>query len=238
MEKIITEKLIANQIPFHPDLPSKLAVYLTLLTEWNQKMDLIAPSPPEEIVDRHFMDSLTALKTHFLSGAASLIDVGTGAGFPGLCLALACPALRVTLLDAREKRLSFLKAVLDATGLDHVSICHARAEDAAQTPAFREQFDLAVARALAPLPVLCEWLLPFVHSGGLALCWKGPSLGEEMQAGSRAAHLLGGKTEAPVPTPIFGRDWDHLLLPIRKSRPTPSAYPRKPGLTKSRPLGK
>lgn len=200
-------------------------------------MDLVAEAEDEELLDRHFMDSLGILRTGLLEGAESLIDVGTGAGFPGMALALAMPEIRVTLLDSQQKRLNFLAEVIRQTGSQNVALIHARAEDGARKPELREQFDRALARAVAPLNVLCEYLMPYVRVGGLMLCWKGPGLTEEMEAGRRAAFLLGGKVREPQAAPIQGRDWEHLILPVSKTGHTPKMYPRKAGTPKARPLG-
>ena len=160
-------------LPADPALAEKLGRYLRMLLDWNTRMDLTAVMPEDELIDRHLMDSLTPLRMPGLIPAeGSLADVGTGAGFPGMPLALACPGLKVTLIDSQQKRLSFLQAVRDELGAAHVTLLHARAEDAARIPGLRDSFDLAVARAVAPLPVLCEYLLPFVRTGGKALCWK------------------------------------------------------------------
>ena len=236
-EKRIAARLEENGIPFAPELPGRLAVYFRMLTEWNRSMDLVADAPEDELLDRHLIDSLTVLKTDLLTGAGTLIDVGTGAGFPGMALAMARPDLRVTLLDSQQKRLSFLQAVAEETGTGNTELIHARAEDGARRKDLREQFDIAAARAVAPMNVLCEYLLPFVRKGGRALCWKGPGLREESEAGRRAAFLLGGKAGTPVPTPIAGRDWEHLILPVEKTGPTPGIYPRRAGTPKSSPLG-
>lgn len=233
----IQSRLEANRIPFRAELPEKLEIWFQLLTAWNGKMDLVAEAPEEELADRHFTDSLTVLKTDLLDGAASLIDVGTGAGFPGMALALARPELRVTLLDSQQKRLNFLAEVIRETGSENVTLVHARAEDGGRKPELRERFDLAAARAVAPLSVLCEYLLPYVRTGGRALCWKGPALGEEMGAGRRAAFLLGGRLQEPVAMNTAGRDWDHVILPISKVSPTPKGYPRRAGMPKTKPLG-
>ena len=229
--------LSANEIPFDPALPSLLARYLSLLEIWNQRMDLTAVLEPTEMLDRHFVDSLTVLRTSLLGSAASLVDVGTGAGFPGLVLALACPSLQVTLLDAQRKRLDFLRVVAEETGANNVSFVHARAEEGGRLPNLRQSFDLAIARAVAPLPVLCELLLPFVRLGGSALCWKGPALADELKQGRRAAHLLGGAIGEPVSCPVRGRDWDHCILPVAKVSATPAKYPRRPGTPSASPLG-
>ena len=236
-EKMIAARLEENGIPRGPELPGKLEIYFRLLTEWNRKMDLVADAEETELLDRHLMDSLTVLKTGLLDGAETLIDVGTGAGFPGLVLALARPDMRVTLLDSQQKRLSFLREAADRTGAGNVTLVHARAEDGAREAALREAFDIAAARAVAPLNVLCEYLLPFVRTGGRMLCWKGPSLREETEAGRRAAFLLGGRLEEPVAAPVAGRDWEHVILPAVKTGKTPKIYPRKAGTPKAKPLG-
>lgn len=233
----ILERLKINEIPCEPEVSEKLEIYFQLLMEWNAKMDLVAEAPEEELLDRHFIDSLTVLKTDLLSGVSSLIDVGTGAGFPGMVIALACPDIQVTLLDSQQKRLNFLQAVGEKTEAKNIALIHARAEEGARKPELREKFDIAAARAVAPLNVLCEYLLPYVKIGGKTLCWKGPSLKEELDAGRKAAFLLGGKLQDPIETTIAGRDWQHLILPLNKISKTPKTYPRKPGTPKTKPLG-
>ena len=233
----IRNRLEKNDIPYHRNLPDLLQIYFTLLKEWNSRMDLTAVSDDSETIDKHFIDSLTVIKTGMIDENASLIDVGTGAGFPGMVLAMARPDLRVTLLDAQQKRLSFLDAVRSATGAKNVAIIHARAEDGARKKDLRERFDYASARALAPLNVLCEYLLPYVRLNGYALCWKGPALITELENGRRAASLLGGKLEMPVSFGVAGRDWEHLILPIHKTQHTSAQYPRKAGTPKNNPLG-
>lgn len=230
-------RLAQNEIPAPDELPERLEIYLSLLKEWNSKMDLTASLEDGEIIDRHMMDSLTVLKTGFVTDHTRWIDVGTGAGFPGLVIAMARPDLDVTLLDAQQKRLNFLLAVADAAGIANVTMIHARAEDGARKKELREHFDVAAARALAPLNVLCEYLLPYVKIGGCALCWKGPALRDELEAGRRAAHVLGGRLEMPASCPVYGQNWDHMILPIRKTEKTAAAWPRKPGTPKAKPLG-
>ena len=238
----IGARLAACGLACAPELPERLAVYLRLLTEWNAKMDLTAVTEEAEAVDRHLVDSLMplafpTLREAFTAKDASVIDVGTGAGFPGLALAMALPDTRFKLLDAQRKRLDFLAAVMAETGVKNVELIHMRAEDGARQPALRERFEIAVARAVAPLPVLAEYLLPYVKPEGMALCWKGPALREELERGARAAHILGGRVGEIIPAPIPGRDWEHLLLPIRKVKPTPKAYPRRSGTPGREPLG-
>ncbi len=233
----IKARLEKNGILFREELPGMLVRYMYMLQEWNRRMDLTSVCDEEETLDRHFIDSLTVLKTGLLSGAMTMIDVGTGAGFPGMVLAMACPDLHVTLLDSQRKRLTFLEEVGKTVQVGNISIIHARAEDGGHRPELRERFDIAAARALAPAGVLCEYLLPFVRTGGCALFWKGPALKDETDSGRRAAHLLGGKLETPVSCPITDRNWEHQILPVRKLRHTPSMYPRKAGIPKRIPLG-
>ena len=153
-EEMLEQRLTECGIPFSPDLPGKLLKYHELLLEWNAKMDLTAVTEEADMIDRHYVDSLMALTIpELIPQGASLIDVGTGAGFPGLPLALARADLRVTLMDAQQKRLNFLQAVLDALDVQNVTLVHARAEDGARMKEHRECYDVAVARAVAPLPV-------------------------------------------------------------------------------------
>lgn len=234
----LAARLTECGIPFEPSLPEKLLRYHALLMDWNTRMDLTAVTDEAEMVDRHYVDSLMPLRVPGMMPAEGrLIDVGTGAGFPGLPLALACPHLQVTLMDAQQKRLTFLQTVLDELNVTNVTLLHRRAEDGARDAALREQFDVAVARAVAPLPVLAEYLLPFVRQGGKALCWKGPGLMDELPQGRKAAFVLGGQAGEPVPCPFPGREWQHLLLPIQKTGKTARQYPRKAGTPSKLPLG-
>lgn len=212
----------------------RLAGYHALLLAWNEKMDL-TNVPEEEMAVRHYADSLLPLShTEWFKDGAKLIDVGTGAGFPGLMLAIARPDLQVTLLDAQRKRCDFLQTVCDTLNLKNVTVLHARAEDGARGN-LREMMDLAVARAVAPLNVLCEYLVPYVKIGGYALCWKGPAVKEEIPAGKKAAQLLGGKAEELIRLPIEGRE--HYIQPVKKMVATARRYPRKSGTPSKEPLG-
>ncbi len=234
----IAARLTECGIPCTQELPAMLARYHEMLLDWNSRMDLTAVTEEDEMIDRHYVDSLMPLTLPgVLPESGTLIDVGTGAGFPGLPLAMALPRMQVTLLDAQQKRLTFLQAVIDELHLPNVALVHARAEDGARQKELREQFDVAVARAVAPTCVLAEYLLPYVKVGGKALCWKGPALQEEIQRGRQAAFLVGGKAEEPIPYTIPGRDWQHLLLPLQKRTKTARQYPRKAGTPGKNPLG-
>ena len=227
-------KTALSGIPVAPDRIEALSVYHDLLLSWNTKMDLTSV-PDEEAARRHFRDSLLPLTLPaFFPEGLKLIDVGTGAGFPGLALAIARPDFQVTLLEAQGKRCRFLQAVCDELELKNVTVAQERAEVLGQNSSHREAYDRAVARAVAPLNVLCEYLLPFVKAGGYALCWKGPAVLDEMTDGEAAAKKLGGQAEAPVSLGEEG----HVLVPIRKIETTLPQYPRKNGIPAKRPLKK
>ncbi|MEG2603920.1 MAG: 16S rRNA (guanine(527)-N(7))-methyltransferase RsmG [Clostridia bacterium] len=219
--------------------PERLAAYHALLEDWNERVNLTGDASFALALDRHYVDSIAPLALEGLfPERASLIDVGSGAGFPGLPLAIVRPDLQVTLLDSLNKRLAFLAAVVDALGLRNVRLVHARAEDGGRAAPHREQYDIAVARAVAPLPVLCELLLPFVRPGGSMLCYKGPAAAEEMAAGRRAALLLGGDAPRALPVRIPAQpDWRHCVLASQKIQRTARQYPRKAGTPSREPLG-
>lgn len=214
----------------------RLARYHALLTEWNARIDLTAVLEPEEMVDRHYLDSAAPLALGLIPQGARVIDVGTGAGLPGIPLCILRPDLRVTLLDAQRKRVTFLQAAIEALDLPAQAV-HMRAEDAARDEAHREAYDVAVSRAVAATPTLLELTLPFVRVGGRAIAWKGPGLQAELEQARRAAHLLGGALEGVLDAPVPGRDWQHVLLACAKRQKTARQYPRRAGLPGKNPLG-
>ena len=170
-----------------------LDIYAHRLQEANKVMNLTAVDDDEGIAKRHFLDSLRPLALGWIDEGARVVDVGTGAGFPGMPLAIARPDLRVTLADSLNKRVEFLKGVVETLGIgDRVQVIWIRAEDLGRSPEHREQYDFACARAVAAMPTLAEYLLPMVKQGGHMLCWKGPSLPEELTAAQRALDILGG----------------------------------------------
>ena len=215
----------------------RFSAFHSLLDEANAHMDLTAVLSEEESVDRHDLDSAAPLSFSLLPQGAKVIDVGTGAGFPGMPLLILRPDLRMTFLDAQQKRVGFLARVLAALGLPGEAV-HARSEDLARLPAHRDAYDRALSRAVAASPVLMELTLPFVRPGGLSIAWKGPAAAAEFQQARRAAFLLGASLREPLPAPIPNReDWAHVLLIADKERPTPKAYPRKAGTPAKKPLG-
>ena len=209
--------------------------YHALLTHANARMNLTrVPDELRDAADRNYLDCIAPLCGDFPS-IETAIDVGSGAGFPGIPMAIMLPGVRFTLLDAQQRRVEFLQSCIDALGLNAVAL-HARAEDAARAPELRERFDLAVARAVAPVNILSEYLLPFVRPEGYMLTMKGPNLDEELRLGAGAIETLGGRLERVERLAIPGRDWDHRAAWIRKVSTTPDKYPRRAGLPEKRPL--
>ncbi len=221
---------------------AKLDRYAELLVEWNEKMNLTAITDPIGITVKHFADSLTAIPLLPQKQGISLIDVGTGAGFPGIPLAIVRPDIKLTLLDSLNKRLVFLETVCRELDIP-VQRIHARAEEGGRKPELREKFDVATARAVAALPVLLEYCLPFVRPGGCFLALKGPDSDEEHRAAGKALARLGGKTEAVhkllLPkTPREGLEQqERRIFVFNKTAPTPSAYPRAHAKIAKEPLG-
>ena len=211
-------------------------VYEALLMDWNAKINLTAVRDPEGIRVKHFLDSLSCVPVLGDMNGRSLIDVGTGAGFPGLPLKIYDPGMRVTLIDSLQKRLNFLEQVVKDLGLGQVRCTHARAEDAGKDPALREKFDVAVARAVAALPVLAEYCLPLVRVGGVFYAMKGSRYQEEVDAAHHAVEVLGGKITEVRPVQLPGLTDQRAIITIEKVRPTPKQYPRKAGTAVKKPL--
>ena len=216
------------------ELIPQLTEFSRLLLEKNQVMNLTAITEPREVATLHLLDSLSLAPREDLSGRR-IIDVGTGAGFPGVPLAIALPESEVTLLDSLGKRVSFLAEVREALGLGNVVCVHARAEEFAA--AHRETYDAAVSRAVAALPVLCELCLPLVKVGGVFLAMKSSHSQEETDQAAAAISLLGGRLERVTDYSIPTTDIIHRLITIRKVSPTPKKYPRRFAQIKKQPLG-
>lgn len=208
--------------------------YCRLLLEWNEKMNLTAIREPEQILVKHFVDSLALLKFTELPQGAKLIDVGTGAGFPGLPLKIARPDLELTLLDSLNKRLVFLRAVCGELGVK-AKVIHSRAEEGGKLPDLRQKFDAAVSRAVASLNLLAEYCLPFVKVGGVFLAAKGPQVDEELSQARNAVQLLGGGIER-VEEYFLPDGSGRTLVAVRKEKATPALYPRHGSKIAKKPL--
>ena len=237
--------LAANaRVLLHVDLaPAQLAafqVYADELRAWNEKFNLTAIKDLEGIQVKHFLDSLSVVKALRLAGGETaglrLIDVGTGAGFPGLPLKIMCPQMQVTLLEATGKKVKFCEHLVDKLKLGGVKVVQARAEEAGQDPAHREQYDWAVARAVAEMPTLAEYLLPLVRRGGRALAQKGEDAPAETHAAAGAIKRLGGELELLIPVELPGIVETRHLVVIKKIAATPPAFPRRPGVPAKSPL--
>lgn len=212
----------------------QLMDYAGLLVEWNEKINLTAITDEEGIATKHFLDSMSALCTDKVHG--KVIDVGTGAGFPGLVLKVAKPEIELTLLDSLNKRINFLKEVCDKIGFGDVRFIHSRAEDAAIKPELREKFDTVVSRAVANMRVLSEWCLPFLKVGGYFLALKGPLASEELSEAKKAISILGGEIEGIYEAKIPHTELEHKIIIVKKVRQTPRKYPRKPGIATKTPI--
>lgn len=207
-----------------------------LLLETNRVMNLTAITDPGEVAVKHMADSLSCYDERYFPKDASLLDLGTGAGFPGIPLAIFRPDLTVTFFDSLQKRLNFLNEVCRETGLRKVAFLHGRAEEMAHQEAYREQFDLVTSRAVARLSILCEWALPYVRNNGLFIALKGAQYEEEIKEASNALRILGGTLEEVRPVTLPGLSDKRAVLYIRKSGTSPAKYPRKPKMAAKHPL--
>ena len=212
-------------------------LYYKTMIEWNQVMNLTAITEMKEVVFKHFVDSVSLVKAMDVSRETSLIDVGTGAGFPGIPLKIIFPELKVTLLDSLNKRIRFLDEVIDKIGLKEITTVHGRAEDMGRDPQYRERYDICVSRAVANLATLSEYCLPFVKVGGSFVSYKSGAIEEELSQAKNAVKMLGGKVEDVVSFRIEEIDAERSLVRIGKKDRTSLKYPRKAGVPGKEPLG-
>ena len=210
--------------------------YYELLVEWNSFMNLTGITEYEEVVIKHFVDSLSLVKTVDLKQKLSLIDIGTGAGFPGVPLKIAFPNIKVTLLDSLNKRIKFLDEVISQLGLKDIDTIHGRAEDFAKPDKLREKYDLCVSRAVANLSTLSEYCLPFVKLEGSFISYKSEKLSEELESAKKAIFVLGGKIEKQIEFTLNNENIYRNLVVIKKVQKTPKQYPRKSGTASKNPI--
>ena len=214
----------------------KFMSYYELLIEWNHVMNLTTITDFDEVMKKHFIDSLSLVKAYDVSKTVSLIDIGTGAGFPGIPLKIVFPDLDVTLLDSLNKRVNFLNTVIDELGLEKIQAIHGRAEDFAKKGKLREQYDICVSRAVANLSTLSEYCLPYVKIGGYFISYKSEKIEEEKKEAEHAISVLGGKIENQIAFMIPNSDIYRNLFIVRKEKETPAKYPRKAGTAAKEPL--
>lgn len=216
----------------------QFVLYFELLTDWNSRMNLTAITEWEEVVTKHFIDSLVLIKAvnDLKEVPYSVIDVGTGAGFPGIPLKIVFPNLRITLLDSLNKRVNFLNEVIDSLGLSGIDAVHGRAEDFASSEKYRQQFDLAVSRAVANMTVLSEFCIPFVKVGGRFISYKSEKVSEEISDSKKAFSILGGKLNKCVDMNLPDSDIFRSLVIVDKVKDTPLRFPRRAGIPAKEPL--
>lgn len=211
--------------------------FYELLVEWNKVMNLTGITEYEEVISKHFLDSLLLVKAYDMKRAERIIDVGTGAGFPGIPLKIVFPEKRLVLLDSLGKRIKFLDQVVDNLGLQQIELIHGRAEDYAKKEEYREQFDLAVSRAVANLASLSEYCIPFVKLGGAFVPYKSGSIEEELKQSEKAVSMLGGRRIECKELLLPDTDITRTFVVVEKVKHTSKKYPRKAGLPTKEPLG-
>lgn len=236
MNNVLTEKVKELSIVLNDKQIQQFEQYYNILVEWNKVMNLTAITEYEEVVEKHFLDSLTIVNAIHVEKIETLIDVGTGAGFPGIPLKIAFPHLKVTLLDSLNKRIKFLDEVIDLLELNDIKAIHGRAEDYAKQAEYREQYDICVSRAVANLATLSEYCLPYVKVDGLFVPYKSGEIDEELKSSEKAVSILGGKVEEVVKFQLPGTDIGRSFVKIHKIKETKKKYPRKAGMPTKEPL--
>ena len=208
--------------------------YMELLLEWNEKINLTAITEPNDIILKHFIDSITINK--YIEQSNSIMDIGTGAGFPGIPLKIMNQNKKITLVDSLNKRINFLNEVCKEISLENIQCIHARAEELANDLKYRENFETVVSRAVARLNVLIEYMLPFVKKGGLCICMKGPNIDGELEEAKNAIKVLGGKIKSVESFFLPDSDIERNVIIIEKVTETPKKYPRRAGLPSKQPI--
>jgi 16S rRNA (guanine527-N7)-methyltransferase len=236
MEKLVQDASTLFNVHLTGRQLAAFVTYEKELLEWNSKFNLTAIRDSESIRTKHFLDSISCVQAWKGNPPNHLIDVGTGAGFPGIPLKILYPNLKLTLVESVGKKVTFCRHIVSVLGLEHVDVTQARAEELGQSPDHRERYDWAVARAVANLNVLSEYLIPLVKVGGMVLAQKGESGPAEAQSAEGAMKLLGGKLKQLIPVNLPGVAEDRYLVVIDKVAATPPKYPRKPGIPAKQPL--
>ena len=227
--KMISVELTDKQV-------SQFIKFYEMLVEWNKVMNLTGITEYDEVVMKHFVDSLSIVKVNGFDNVTTIIDVGTGAGFPGIPLKIVFPEMKITLLDSLNKRIKFLNAVIDELELENIETIHGRAEDFSKKEDYREQYDLCVSRAVANLATLSEYCLPYVKEDGYFLPYKSGDIKEEAANSKKAVKILGGSIEDIISFEIPDTDMARTILKIHKTKATPKRFPRKAGLPTKEPI--
>lgn len=228
----LKEKLNKINIEINNEQAQKFYNYMNLLLEWNEKINLTAITEPNEVISKHFVDSATILK--YIEKDMKIVDVGTGAGFPGIPLNIIKNNAKYTLVDSLNKRINFLNEVIEKVELQNINTVHSRIEDFAKNN--KEKFDIATSRAVASLNVLLEYLLPLLKVGGICICMKGSNAKEELENASKALEILGGKIEKIEEIILPNSDIVRNIIIVRKIKSTPNKYPRKAGTPSKEPI--
>ena len=233
-EKELLYKCIELNIKLSEEQVSNFYDYMNLLLEWNGKMNLTSIVEPKEIILKHFIDSLIVFK--YIKKDCKVADIGTGAGFPGLPIAIANKECNITLIDSLNKRIGFLNEVIKVLNLNNVNTIHSRAEDIGKDKLHREGYDFVISRAVAPLNVLLEYMLPLVRVGGFCICMKAFNIDEEVKSARKAVEILGGRVDEVIKFQLPDSDINRSFVRIVKVKSTGKKYPRKAGLPAKEPL--
>ena len=210
--------------------------YYEMLIEWNKVMNLTGITEYDEVNEKHFVDSLSIIKAVDMRKVQSVIDIGTGAGFPGIPLKIVYPHLHLVLLDSLQKRIKFLKAVIEELGLEDIETLHGRAEDYATNSEYREKYDICVSRAVANLSALCEYCIPYIRLGGIFISYKSGEVDEEVKRSEKAVKILGGNIHKIIKFQLPGTEIGRSFVKIKKVEKTKKKYPRKAGMPVKEPL--
>lgn len=233
-EEILNKYLKEINIELKKEQTEKFYKYMNLLLEWNEKINLTAITEPEEVILKHFVDSLTISK--YIEKDSKLVDMGTGAGFPGIPLKILRDDIEITLADSLNKRINFLNEVIKELNLKNIQTVHTRAEEFGKNKKYRESFDIATSRAVANLSTLSEYLIPLVKPSGKTICMKGSEIKEEVEMAKKAIEILGGKIEQEESFNLPNSDMKRNVIIIKKVKNTPAKYPRKPGMPAKEPI--
>jgi len=234
--KILIDGLKELKLNASEEVVDKLILFMKIMLEWNEKINLTAITEESEVFIKHFLDSATCLSTGYIKAGMKVIDVGTGAGFPGIPVKLLEPGVEMILLDSLNKRISYLNEVVAKLGLKKVRTVHARAEEGGSSKEHREAYDIALSRAVAAMNVLCEYCMPFIKVGGFFICQKGPDIDEELKEAGAAIKILGGSVREVREFQLPYSDIKHNIIIIEKVADTPTKYPRKPGKPAASPI--